>query len=107
MKSSNSFILEHETLERKENYPAINHRTAAALNKLAKTIARRELATEVTVEHAQYAVNLYRKSIISVGMGEEDMMSLETGGARSQFKRIEDIRNALLKSKIQVFQQRK
>ena len=93
------FYLGARNLERKENYPAINHRTAAALNKLAKTIARRELATEVTVEHAQYAVNLYRKSIISVGMGEEDMMSLETGGARSQFKRIEDIRNALLKFK--------
>ncbi|HWQ96054.1 MAG TPA: ATP-binding protein [Candidatus Methylomirabilis sp.] len=93
------FYLEARNLERKENYPAINHRTAAALNKLAKTIARRELAPEVTAEHAQYAVNLYRKSIISVGMGEEDMMSLETGGARSQFKRIEDIRNALLKSK--------
>jgi replicative DNA helicase Mcm len=93
------FYLGARNLERKENYPAVNHRTAAALNKLAKTIARRELATEVTVEHAQYAVNLYRKSIISVGMGEEDMMSLETGGARSQFRRIEDIRNALLKSK--------
>ncbi len=35
------FYLGARNLERKDNYPAINHRTAAALNKLAKTIARR------------------------------------------------------------------
>jgi replicative DNA helicase Mcm len=82
------------------NYPAISARTAAALNKLTKAIARRELATEATVDHAQYAISMYRKSILSVGMGkEEDMMALDLGGTGSQFKRINDIRDVLIRHK--------
>ncbi len=82
------------------NYPAISARTAAALNKLAKVIARRELAAEATVEHVQYAISLYRESIKSVGMGkEEDMNALDLGGTGSQYKRIEDIRGVCIRHK--------
>lgn len=81
------------------DYPVISHRSAGALNKLAKCIARRELAPKVTAEHARYAISLYRKSIISVGMGEEDLMSLETGGTGSQFNRIKAITDSLIRGK--------
>lgn len=81
------------------NYPAVSARTAAALNKLTKAIARRELAPEATVEHAQYAVSIYWKGLLSVGMGEEDMMALELGGTVSQFKRIADIKDVLIRHK--------
>jgi replicative DNA helicase Mcm len=98
------FYLHARSRARKEgiggtDYPAISHRSAGALIKIAKCIARRELATRVTPEHAQYAIALYRKSIISVGMGEEDLMCLETGGTGSQFKRIKDITESLMGSK--------
>ncbi len=81
------------------NYPAISARTGAALNKITKAIARRELAVVATEEHAKYAISMYRKSIISVGMGEEDLSALENGGTESQFKRIAEIKDVLIRHK--------
>lgn len=78
-------------------YPAISARSAAALNKLAIAIARREMAPEATIEHARYALALYKSSIISMGLsGEFDMMVMENGGTQTQYQKITAIRNVLL-----------
>lgn len=78
-------------------YPAISARSAAALIKLTTAIARRELSLEATVEHAQYAISLYTKSVISMGLGRDvDFSVFEHGGTRSQNERIKFIHEALL-----------
>lgn len=77
-------------------YPAISARSAAALNKLTIAIARREMAPEATIEHARYALALYKSSIISMGLsGEFDMMVLENGGTQTQFQKITMIRKVM------------
>jgi len=83
-------------------YPAISARTAAALNKLTKAIARRELASVATLEHTKYALSIYKKSILSVGMGEDDPTVFENGGTVSQIDRIKSIKDVLIRHKADV-----
>lgn len=49
----------------------ITPRTVAALTSMSKAVARRVCAPEVTLKHAQYAVDLYLKSLDSLVMTEE------------------------------------
>jgi DNA replicative helicase MCM subunit Mcm2 (Cdc46/Mcm family) len=80
-----------------EKYPAISARSAAALLKITTAIARRELCSIATDEHAAYAIKLYTKSIISLGLGTEmDFNIVERGGTRSQLERIALIRSFIL-----------
>ncbi len=89
--------LRKDTGNRDDRYPIIGARSAATLIKLATAVARRELNPVVTEEHATYAMELYKKSVIGLSLsGILDFAVLEHGGTQAQLNRIKLIHEALI-----------
>lgn len=80
--------------------PALSGRMAQGLIKLTTALARRELATETTLEHAEMAVALYTASVVSLGLGSElDFSVVTDGSTHDQRTRIGMIKNCLYENR--------
>lgn len=75
--------------------PLISARSLNNLFRVARAIARRELATCVTEIHARLAISITRSSIQSLSLGVEDHSVANYGSTKSQRERISDIRSAI------------
>lgn len=78
--------------------PLMTARSLSSLYRLSRAVARRELAAEVTEEHANYAISLSSASIRSLTKYEMDSTAFEYGGTRSQRDRIKDIKDAIIQT---------
>jgi replicative DNA helicase Mcm len=76
--------------------PLISARSLNNLFRVARAIARRELATCVTETHARLAISITRSSIQSLSLGVEDHSVTNFGSTKSQRERISDIRSAIM-----------
>ncbi len=76
--------------------PLISARSLNNLFRVARAIARRELAPCVTETHARLAISITRSSIQSLSLGLEDHSVANFGSTKSQRERISDIRSAIL-----------
>lgn len=76
--------------------PLISARSLNNLFRVARAIARRELATCVTENHARLAISITRSSIQSLSLGVEDHSVSNYGSTKSQRERISDIRSAIV-----------
>jgi len=75
--------------------PLISARSLNNLFRVARAIARRELAMSVTETHARLAISITRSSIQSMSLGVEDHSVANLGSTKSQRERISDIRSAI------------
>jgi len=76
--------------------PLISARSLNNLFRVARAIARRELAPCVTETHAKLAISITRSSIQSMSLGVEDHSVANFGSTKSQRERISDIRSAIV-----------
>lgn len=76
--------------------PLISARSLNNLFRVARAIARRELAPCVTETHARLAISITRSSIQSMSLGVEDHSVANFGSTKSQRERISDIRSAII-----------
>ncbi len=75
--------------------PLISARSLNNLFRVARAIARRELAPCVTEIHARLAISITQSSIQSLSLGVEDYSVANYGSTKSQRERISDIRSAI------------
>lgn len=77
------------------DYPIIGARQGNDLNRIARAIARRELAIKVTEEHVKYAIGLKKASLLTL-TDEQDYGVFNFGRTKSQVECVRSIRTAIL-----------
>ena len=83
------------TLRKKStNYPVIGARQVNVLNRFARAVARREMASKVTEEHVKYAIGLM-KAALSTLSDEDDYGMYNYGRTKSQAEKVKLIRDAI------------
>lgn len=75
--------------------PIIGARQIDDLNRISIAVARRELASRVTEEHARYAIDIMKASQSTMNMNGEDYGLYNSGRTRSQAEKANSIRNAV------------
>ena len=77
------------------NDPLITARSLNNLYRVARALARQELASCITETHIKLAISLIQSSIQSLAFGMDDHSVLSYGSTKSQRERISEIRSAI------------
>ena len=75
--------------------PLITARSLNNLYRVARALARQELAPSITETHIKLAISLIQSSIQSLAFGIDDHSVLNYGSTKSQRERITEIRSAV------------
>ncbi|NJD54402.1 MAG: minichromosome maintenance protein MCM [Candidatus Methanoperedens sp.] len=76
------------------DYPVIGARQVNNINRIARAVARRELAAKITEEHVKYAIGLMRASLSTLS-DDQDYGIYNFGRTKSQAELVKQVRGAI------------